>query len=76
MGMFIHRHKLEMRAKAENPKVEAQKEEVKEESGITKDDVATLPFFKLKSLAKSYGIDVKDKKADEIRSALIEKLEL
>lgn len=77
MAMFIHRRKVAERELAkEQPKVEPKKEDKKEESGITKEDVAALPFFKLKSLAKSNGIDVKDKKADELRAALIEKLGL
>lgn len=78
MALFLHRRKVAERelAKKEQPKVEPKKEEKKEGSGITKEDVAALPFFKLKSLAKSNGIDVKDKKADELRAALIEKLGL
>ena len=78
MGMFIHRRKVAERAAkaAEQPKIEAKNEEVKEDSGITKDDIAKLPYFKLKSLAKSKGIDVEDKKADVLRTELIEKLGL
>lgn len=45
-----------------------------EDKGINKADIEKMPFFKLKSVAKDYGIDVKDKKADEIRAELMEKL--
>lgn len=78
MGMFIHRRKIaERAAKAvEQPKVEAKNEDVKEDSGITAADIAKLPFFKLKSLAKSNGINVEDKKAEVLRAELIEKLGL
>lgn len=80
MALFLHRRKVAERelAKKEQPKVEPKNEEVVEEikSGITKEDVASFPFFKLKSLAKNNGIDVKDKKTDELRTALIEKLGL
>lgn len=54
-------------AKEEAPKVDEEKvkdvPEVQEESV----DVAKLPFFKLKSLAKSKGIDVEGKSAAELR---------
>ena len=52
MALFLHRRKVAERelAKKEQPKVEPKKEEKKEESGITKEDVAALPFFKLKYL--------------------------
>lgn len=76
MGMFIHRRKVEMRNLAkEQPKVEAKKES-KEESGITKDDVAKLPFFKLKSLAKTNGLEVDGKDGKTLKKELIEKLGL
>lgn len=76
MGMFIHRRKVALRNLAkEQPKVEAKKE-VKEDSGITKEDVAKLPFFKLKSLAKTNGIDVDGKDGKTLKAELIEKLGL
>ena len=77
MGMFIHRRKVAERELAkEQPKVEAVKEEkeVKEDSDITKEDIAKLPFFKLKSLAKSYGIDVEGKDGKTLKAELMEKL--
>lgn len=83
MALFIHRRKVAERELAkklaeEQPKVEPKNEEIIEEekSGITKEDVASFPYFKLKSLAKEHGIDVKEKKADEIRAELIEKMGL
>lgn len=78
MALFIHRRKVAERELAkEQPKVEPKKEEKnKEDSGITKEDVAKLPFFKLKSLAKSNGVDVEGKDAKSLRSELIEKLGL
>ena len=77
MGMFIHRRKVAERELAkEQPKVEAVKEEkeVKEDSDIKKEDIAKLPFFKLKSLAKSYGIDVEGKDGKTLKAELMEKL--
>lgn len=75
--MFIHRRKVMLRKLAEQPKVEAKKEEVKEvKGGITKEDIAKLPFFKLKSLAKTHGIDVENKNTAELRAGLCEKLGL
>ena len=60
--------------KEEKPKETTKKESVKESSDISKDEISKMPFFKLKSVAKEYGIDVKDKKADVIRAELMEKL--
>lgn len=42
----------------------------------TKEDIEKMPFMKLKSVAKKNGVEVEDRKADEIRSELIEKLGL
>lgn len=75
MGMFIHRRKVAMRNLAKKqPKIETKTE--KEDSGITKEDVAKLPFFKLKSLAKSNGIDVEGKDGKTLKAELIEKMGL
>lgn len=41
-----------------------------------KEEIEKMPFMKLKSVAKKNGVEVEDKKADEIRSELIEKLGL
>lgn len=43
---------------------------------FTAEDIKKMPYMKLKFVAKQNGIDVKDKEASEIRSELIEKLEL
>jgi hypothetical protein len=66
--------KAEKPKKDEKPKKESKKEPVKESEDISKDEISKMPFFKLKSVAKEYGIDVKDKKAEEIRAELMEKL--
>lgn len=59
----------------ENKKKAEKKAPVEENPVIlSAEEVKTMPYFKLKSVAKEYGIDVKDKKADEIRSELMEKL--
>lgn len=42
----------------------------------TADEINSMPYMKLKSVAKHNGIDVEEKKAADIRSELIEKLEL
>lgn len=77
MALFLHRRKVAERELAkEQPKIEAEKEETKEVSGITKEDVTKLPFFTLKSLAKNNGIDVGKKTAATLREELIEKLGL
>lgn len=65
--------KKESKPKKEE-KAEPKKDEKAESKSHSKDDIKNMPFFKLKSVAKEYGIDVKDKKADEIRSELMEKL--
>ena len=62
--------KAEKKVEKKSPK----KEEKAEPSILSEDEIRTMPYFKLKSVAKEYGIDVKDKKVDEIRSELMEKL--
>lgn len=85
MGMMIHRTKLRLLAKNANdlPKMEEPKavekpkiEETKvEEPKISiEDEIKTLPYFKLKSLASKYGVDVTDKKVAQIRTELIRKM--
>ena len=67
---------VEKKAIAKEPKKESKpKKETKAEPEIiSKESVEKMPFFKLKSVAKEYGVDVKDKKADEIKAELMEKL--
>lgn len=60
--------------KASKKVVEQEALEESNSEDLTKDSISKMPFFKLKSVAKEYGIDVKDKKADEIREELMEKL--
>lgn len=54
------------------------KDEPKEESEVqwTTEEINKMPFMKLKSIAKKYEIEVKDRAATDIRSDLIEKLGL
>ena len=58
---------------AEKTKEEKKEEKPKEET-LTAEDINKLPYFKLKSLAKSKGIDVEDKKVDALRAELIERI--
>ena len=84
MGMMIHRAKMrQVRQAMYEPKEEVKTEsevienkEEEKEVEYTKEDINALPFFSLKSVATRYGIDVKGKKAAELRADLIEKLEL
>ena len=84
MGMMIHRAKMrQVRQAMYEPKEEVKTEsevienkEEEKEVEYTKEDINALPFFSLKSVASRYGIDVKGKKAAELRADLIEKLEL
>ena len=89
MGMMMHRWKLrhaqeqkmqEDTWKEGTPLVQDVKPEEKkdENDGVvyTRDEINALPFFSLKSVATRYGIDVKGKKAIDLRNELIEKLEL
>ena len=80
MGMMIHRRKeghlhypkVENKVETHNEPVVEKKKEVLH----TLDEINKLPFFSLKSLATQQGIDVKGKKAADLRAELIEKLEL
>lgn len=87
MGMMIHRRKeghLHYHTKKTEqieegqPIVDVQeevKDEVKDEGVVyTRDDINSLPFFSLKSIASKYGIDVKGKKAPDLRDELIKKM--
>lgn len=86
MGMMIHRRreghlhypKVEHKEEVQQGPVEVHDEPVEEKKGVvyTLDEINKLPFFSLKSLATQHGIDVKGKKAAEIRTDLKEKLEL
>lgn len=63
--------------KTEEPK-EEPKEEPQAEPSVewTSEEIDKMPFMKLKSIAKKNGVDVTEKKADEIRSELKERLGL
>lgn len=87
MGMMIHRHKV-MAAKAavtqsreEKPAIpdneaRPQDEAKPQDDELTKDGIMKMPYFSLKSLAKKHGLEVEDKKADELKTELIETLGL
>ena len=81
MGMMIHRrreghlHYPKVEEKVET-KVVKPVEEKKKEADYTLDEINKLPFFSLKKVASSEGIDVAGKKTAELRAELIKKLEL
>ena len=90
MGMMIHRRREghlhypkveetnveETKVEPETePEIEADEEE-KKEVGYTLDEINKLPFFSLKKLAVSMGIDVTGKKGYQLKDALIEKMGL
>lgn len=89
MGMFIHRRKVRQMKAIPQPKVvdshsDASVEKMEEgvaqispedkKSSLTWDDINKLPYFSLKSLASTYGIDVTDKKTKELRKELFAKI--
>ena len=89
MGFMTRRNMIQRAAKraALCEKKEAPKKVVKEEVvkpvtaepkkvAITKEEVLSMPYFKVKSVAQANGIDVADKKTAELRAAVIEKLGL
>lgn len=81
MGMMMHRRKQAL-AKAIAPKeeykpvspVEVKPEAVEKPSTLTKADIEKLPYFSLKALALTHGLDVENKKANQIRKELIKKI--
>ena len=82
MGMMLRRN-IKARLAKTTPKKEIkvekpiEKPEVAANTGEvvwTVDEIQKMPFMKLKSIAKRNGVDVDDKKAEDIRSELIEKL--
>lgn len=82
MGMMIHRRreghlhypKVENESKAVETKVDTKPE--KKEVVYSRNEINKLPFFSLKKVAASEGIDVTGKKTAELRDALIEKMGL
>lgn len=83
MGMMMHRRRLMMasaqKTEAVEETVEAREEKPEEcvaqkKSSLTAEDIEKLPFFSLKALALQHGIDVKDKKAKQLKKELLEKL--
>ena len=80
MGMMIHRAKMrQVRQAMYEPEIKPESEEIKEEIKEVEysfDEINALPFFSLKSVAIKYGIDVKGKKAADLRAELIKKMGL
>lgn len=77
MGMMIHRRKekvLREKAESQSVKVEEPKAVEKPVSKLTKAEIEKLPFFTLRSMAQSYGVDTKDKKKGQIISELHKKI--
>lgn len=56
--------------------VQPEKVEPKKDASITKEEVLSMPYFKVKSVAQANGIDVADKKTAELRAEVIERLGL
>ena len=88
MGMMIHRRreghlhyptvekKTMEQPKVDVSKVEPEKKVEKKEVVFTLEEINKLPFFSLKKVASSEGIDVTGKKTADLRAALIKKLGL
>ena len=76
MGMMIHRRKIVLREKSESQsvKVEEPKAVEKPESKLTKADIMKLPFFTLRSIAQSHGVDTNNKKKEQIIQELLKKI--
>lgn len=77
MGMFIHRRKVTARQVADSRqsvKVEEPKAVEKPESKLTKAEIEKLPFFTLRSMAQSYGVETKNKKKEQIIEELLKKI--
>lgn len=68
--------KVETKAEPKEEAVETKAETVSHETSLTRADVETMPFFKVKSVAKANGISVDKKNTSELRAAVIEKLGL
>ena len=51
----------------------APEEEIKE-AKFSREEIEKMPFMKLKSVAKKYGIDTDGKDAKDIRAELIERV--
>lgn len=62
---------------AVKPVVKAVEETVVEpKEELTRKEVNSMPYFKVKSVAQANGIDVENKKTSELRVEVIEKLGL
>lgn len=88
---FMTRRNLQRRAAAKvAPRVSEKKETVKEteevveaasddvsrETTLSREEVMSMPFFKVKSVAQANGINTDKKKTAELRAEVISKLGL
>ena len=75
---FMTRRNLARKAKrvAEQVVKTEVETEVKTKPDVTKEQVMSMPYFKVKSVAQANGIDVADKKTAELRAEVIERLGL
>ena len=82
MGFMTRRNMIQRAAKkaalCSAKKVESVKDvkPVTDSTEITKEEVLSMPYFKVKSVAQANGIDVADKKTAELRAEVIERLGL
>ena len=65
-----------VKAKGRPKKTEVVQEVNNGEVGWTVEDINSMPFMKLKSIAKQNGVEVEERKASDIREDLIKKLGL
>lgn len=56
--------------------VEEAVETVEEKPSVTREEVMSMPFFKVKAVAQANGIDTDKKKTAELREAVLQKLGL
>lgn len=56
--------------------VEAASEDVSRETTLSREEVMSMPFFKVKSVAQANGINTDKKKTAELRAEVISKLGL
>lgn len=63
-------------APVSDPVTDEAADEKKGKESLTREDIEKMPYFSLKSVASKNGISTDEKKADEIRADLIERLGL
>ena len=75
MGMFIHRRKQAHKKVVTEEYREPMCQVEPETNEPTKAEIEKLPYFSLKALALKHGLDVGNKKANQLRKELIKKIE-